>query len=74
MVSFYKHLKKHERKDDALRAAMLEEMRYPETHGGTRAGSRQSKDKVTDSRSNAYYWAAFQVIGDCKPLDAIPGG
>jgi CHAT domain-containing protein len=52
MVPFYQHLKHGERKDDALRASMLEEMKHPHPK----------------AHSNAFYWAAFQVIGDSSPI------
>jgi CHAT domain-containing protein/lipopolysaccharide biosynthesis regulator YciM len=69
MATFYDELKKGARKDDALRTAMLKEMKYPQTSGKPRsAESTTSQGK----RSNAYYWAAFQVIGDCKPLSPLP--
>ncbi len=68
MVAFYKDLKAGKRKDDALRHAMLEEMDYPTQKGAkTRSGSVSSEGKPL-KRSNAYYWAAFQLIGDGKPL------
>ncbi len=61
MVRFYQELKKGVRKDDALREATLAEMRLRKAAGTAKARTH----------SDAYYWAAFQVIGDCTPVKPL---
>jgi CHAT domain-containing protein len=67
MVTFYHELLAGARKDDALRTAMLQEMKLQEN------GSAPRMVPVTGStpptkRSSVYYWGAFQLIGDASPL------
>jgi CHAT domain-containing protein/tetratricopeptide (TPR) repeat protein len=69
MVKFYEELKRGARKDDALRTAMLAEMNYPVTSGRPRSEPVSVPGlKPGQRRSNAFYWAAFQLIGDAEPL------
>ena len=70
MVRFYKELLKGARKDDALRTSMLAEMKAKEKAEPTRATVATSH---AGPRSNAHYWAAFQLIGDPSPLTPLPG-
>jgi CHAT domain-containing protein/Tfp pilus assembly protein PilF len=72
MVRFYEELlKPGTRKDDALRTAMLAEMAVQEKLGKSRGGQLKAGAKAT-GRSNAFYWAAFQLVGDPSPLRPLP--
>jgi tetratricopeptide (TPR) repeat protein len=72
MVRFYEELlKPGTRKDDALRTAMLAEMAVQEKLGKNRGGQLKAGAKST-GRSNAFFWAAFQLVGDPSPLRPLP--
>ncbi len=66
MVCFYRALLKGSRKDDALREAMLTEMRLEGKPGFER--SQYATGRKTGHRSPVFYWAAFQLIGDPSPI------
>jgi CHAT domain-containing protein len=67
MVAFYHKLLAGARKDDALRLAMLEEMKRQENGSAPRLIGVTGQP-APEKRSPVYYWAAFQLIGDANPL------
>jgi len=59
MKRFYGYLKAGKTKDEALRAAQLDLLRFPDLEGPSGGGS-------TPGVFHPFHWAAFQLIGDWK--------
>jgi CHAT domain-containing protein len=59
MKRFYGYLKAGMTKDEALRAAQVDLLRFPGPEGPSGEGS-------TPGVFHPFHWAAFQLIGDWK--------